>query len=328
MESLATTDILQVIEAWPRRVAMWQLDHYFDSPIMLMTARALGVDTHNELIRLGFLTTVLALLAVVFWVLALQTPSRWTNARLILLSPIVAVLATGLGFYDPFTVLAWALLLFAWRSRRKAALVIGAVPLGIQHFEQAVFGIAVLTLTWLAVRDALPDAIARLTPLWAFPGIIGGKVLLLLFMASQEQALFARSSWLAEYLVDWTRNLIVLGPLLLWALFAGLWPLVVGVWLRRSTTARVQLVGAFLLGLLAMFLTGDRPRVFVLVALPSLVLLVIAYGKLSEPSLMERRVVEAVAWVAPPLIFFGLSVTSANVVDQTIPALLHLTGLG
>jgi len=83
---------------------------------------------------------------------------------------------------------------------------------------------------------------------------------------------------------------------------------------RRSA---LLIAAAVAVGLVATFLSADRPRVFVIVMIPATALMIVAYLRSDSP-VRERQLVEAVVWLAPPILFWGKEVANANVVDLLI----------
>lgn len=294
---------------------------------MLWTIRLLSIDTHYDLVSLGFALTVLAMFLLGFWVYRNSNgPQQLRATRVLLLSPFVAVLATQLGFYDPVTVIAWALVLTSLTIRLPGLPLVAGLFLGVQHFEQAIFGLAALWLTLRALQTMNDHARTMHLHWQIIVGLIVGKLVVSLSAVFAGHTLSGRSSWISEYFVDWSKVSLATFPFLVWSLFAGLWILVIAAWLRW-TEVRGLLTSALVVGVLAMVLSGDRPRVFVIVALPSLALIIATYFRGREKTTIDS-LIEASAWIAPPAILFGLSVINVDVFTQNVPTILHLVGLG
>ncbi len=240
---------------------------------------------------------------------------------------MIGVLATWLGFYDPWTMLAWAVVLFSWLSGSRALLAVSGALLGFQHLEHGLLGMAALVLVWIGVRPELPGRLRDTNPGWGVIGILAGKVLLLLILITAGSATSGRTAWLGPYVADWTKVAINTGPMLLWSLFAGSWAIVVAFWLSQPLPrARLVLAGAFVVGVAATVLSGDRPRVFVLVMAPALLLLTVAYLHRRDAQTNELRLVETLVWLAPVVTLWGSDVVYANVVDQAVTTWQLLIG--
>jgi hypothetical protein len=323
-------DMVAAALAWPDRYGDWMTQFYSDSPLYIIAFKALGLSSNIDLVRLGFSAGVASIAVLTTWmVFATECDGAWRAGRLIILSPIPAVIFISIGSYDPFTLLAWGFTLWVWLSGRRWLLVVVASILGFQHFEQTLMGSVALLLSWHAVRHYLPTRLNRLSPVWTIPGIFVGKGILVATLLLDGQSAASRSEWLQHYVWEWAKVAIVTGPFLLWSLFAGLWALVVAVWLRtESRRSRLLLLAAFSVGLFATMVSGDRPRVFVLVSAPSLALLVITFIRQTQDSPRERNIVEVVAWLAPPILLAGKTIINANIVDNAYVTLMWLTGLG
>lgn len=313
---------------WPEAIQDGFSDFYADSPIGILVFRALGLTSQYSFLLLATATAAVAMTALVAWTAwATASGQRARAARFALLAPLPAVLLTWLGFYDAYTMLAWAVALWAWALAPRWLLAATGVALGFQHFEQAVMGLAALWLTWLAVREHLPRRLAVRSPLWLLPGLLVGKAMLVLATTGAGSDASGRTSGIGSYLREWLVTAANVGPTLLWALFAGSWAIVIAWWLHEPRKrARVLLVGAFALGVAATLLTGDRPRVFVIVMAPALAVLTVALlssGRLSPRSL---AFVEAMVWLAPPVALWGAEIVSADALDHLIMTWGSLTG--
>jgi hypothetical protein len=320
--------LVAAAQAWPQRLPGEFEAFYADSPLGLLVARAVGSGSTTAYLWTSALALVLVACCWALWAW-LNAPSsqRWRAARLAVLSPVVGVLAAWLGFYDPWTMLAWAVVLFAWLSGSRALLAVSGGLLGFQHMEHGLLGLAALLLVWVAVRPGLPDRLRATNPGWAAIGVVAGKAVLLLVLVSAGSSASGRTSWLGTYLADWTKVAVNTGPMLVWSLFAGSWAIVVAFWLADSSRrTRTLLAGALIVGLVATLLSGDRPRVFVLVMAPALLLLTIAYLQRREGNRTELRLVETVVWLAPAVTLWGSEVVYANVVDQLVTTWRILTG--
>jgi len=312
--------IVDAARIWPERLSGEFVAFYTDSPVGLLIIRGVGAVDPTSALRVSVVFLLLATLGWAAWAWwATEGSQRWRAARLAVLAPLTGVLATWIGFYDPFTVMAWLVILFAWLSRSRLLLVISGVLLGFQHFEHGVLGLAALALTWWAVRRDLPNRLQAMNPLWALIGVVAGKAVLLAVMAASGSALSGRTSWLSTYLPEWTKVGANTAPILLWSLFAGAWALVIAYWLAlKERRTRLLLLAAFAVGVIATVLSGDRPRVFVIVMAPALLLVTIAYLHRRSEHTQELRLVESVMWLAPAVTLWGAEVVYSNVIDQAI----------
>ena len=304
---------------WPTRSAdpnEWFLS---DSPLGILGFRALGLSGQVAYLWLHVFVAVISLGLLAWWVARqVDWGQRARAARLALLAPVGAVVLAWLGSYDAFTLAAWVLALFAWGSGRLWVSVVAAVPLGFQHGEHAALGVVALTLVFLAVRELLSESLRQVNPLWLLAGVVLGKAVLLLVFVLNGTATSGRVNWLGPYLREWTALGANVFPLLLWSLFAGTWAVVLALAMRLGNSRSALLIAAAVaVGLVATFLSADRPRVFVIVMIPATALMIVAYLRSDSP-VRERQLVEAVVWLAPPILFWGKEVANANVVDLLI----------
>ncbi len=322
-------DLVAAAAIWPQRTESWMTQFYADSPLYILSARALGLEDNIGIIRQGFIVSLIALVALAVWG-ARVTPlgQRARASRLALLAPISAVLFSAIGSYDAFTALVWAVALWLWLTGSRTALVLAGALLGIQHFEQSGLGVVALLFTWLALRNHLPDPVNRLSPAWLLPGLVGGKALVVLVLVLNGQSATGRAQWLSTYLLEWTKIGVATLPYLAWSLFAGFWLLLFVLWSRAGARSRWLLLGALLTGLVGMATSGDRPRVFILILLPSVLIAIAAFLRQTDKTRLEMNAVEALAWIGPPVILAGKIALNASVIDNGYVSFMWMTGLG
>ena len=322
-------DQLAAAKVWPDRAEAWYLQFYADSPLFILFGRLTGIDSSIGMVRQGLLVALIGLGLLAAWAWWLTGNADGPRAvRLVLLAPISAVLFASVGSYDAFTAATWGLALWLWTTKSRGLTVLGGVLLGIQHFEHALLGAVALLFTWLALRSDLPPRLGAVNPVWVALGVVIGKAGLIAYLVASGSTPTARVEWLFRYVGDWTKNGLATAPSLLWSLFAGLWMLVILMWLRGEKRARLLLVAALGVGLLGTAVSGDRPRVFILVLLPSVMIAITQYLRDERPSRVERQSVEALVWVGPPLILGGKMVTNTNVIDNAYVTFMWVTGLG
>lgn len=316
------------VAVWPARPESPDEWYLADSPLGIVAAKALHIESLQAFLWLNVVAVLLALFALAAWaVVAAWETDPWRAARLVVLAPVGAVLLAWIGMYDAFTVLAWVLALFAWLSGWRWAMSAAGLLLGFQHFEHGLVGLVALFLAWLALRTRLPNALQTRSPLWLLPGILLGKVLLVLAFWSQGVSADGRSDWVSRFLYEWTAVGANVLPLLVWSLFAGWWAVVIYLGLDSTRRQQVYLAGALAIGLAATAISGDRPRVFVLVLMPAVAIAAVAFSGSIRRHSRESYVIETVVWLAPPILFWGKDVANANVIDLLVTALHSLTGM-
>lgn len=315
----------QVVAAavlWPERVSASFQGFLADSPLNLIAFKLLGFENSQELLWLSLTFIVISITLLAAWAGKTSDRGRARAIRLAILAPISTVMLHWIGSYDPFTMFCWGIVLFAWISHRRWIMVLSAIPLGFQHFEHGILGLLVLILVWNATHNALPLSLS-MNPAWFIPGVVSGKLLLTVMFIWAQQPFSGRSEWIGPFLREWTVIGINIAPMLLWSLFAGSWAVVLFAWLHVQGRGRIQLALAFLIGLGALALSGDRPRVFIIVTAPALLLLVIYFSRKAKGR--EATLIESIVWLAPPVIFWGKEVANENAVDLIVIAWKVLT---
>ena len=318
---------VQAALAWPQRLDGEFQAFISDSPVGLLTFKALGTTSPQVWMWMHAVTAITVIVIFGLWALVSATRgTRAESARLALLAPVATVVLTGIGSYDPFTLLAMSLILFSLLGRSRIIVAISGIFLGFQHFEQGLLGLLALVLVWLALRSQLPLSISRVNPAWALIGLLLGRLFLALIFSINNVSPSGRPQWIEEFLVDWTSTAAATAPLLLWSLFAGTWGIVLYMWMGSTAfKSRLMLLGAFGFGVLGLLVSGDRPRVFIVVLAPALLLLVLAYTSLEARPVATRRVLEILVWIAPPIVFAESVITNVNIVDVPYSLFLYLT---
>lgn len=317
------------IESWPQRSSEAFQGYISDSPTGPILAKLLGLSSQNQYVFVHLLASLIVVLLLASWAFTQfeNSHEKWMAVRLSFLAPISAVLFTWIGTYDVFTALGWAIALYAYTSRRRLLIFASGIFLGFQHFEHSLFALAILAITILALGDRPLRTLPPKPLWWMVGGLLLGKAFLGAIFIISGQGATARSEWVTTFVRDWTIAGINIGPQLLWSLFAGFWVLVLAVFLGlRAHRPRYLLSAAFTLGLVATFLSGDRPRVFIIVMFPALMIALVAYIANSRDSPRERKLVEISIWLAPPIFFWGSFVFNSNSLDLFIMTVNQLRG--
>ncbi|NQV73663.1 hypothetical protein HQ496_11115 [bacterium] len=310
--------------AWPMNQGDDWSAFISDSPIGLLLFRALGLDSVKSWVVFHSMAVVIAILVLCLWAFIVSpVASRWRSARLLLLTPFAAILLAWIGSYDPFTVIAISLLLFALTSGKRSLEIAGGLVLGFQHFEHGLIALCALFVVWIALMRHGPEFTDRFWILWTSLGLLVGKGILLFIQVSNSGSSSGRSQWVNSFIGEWTITAINTDPLLLWSLFAGAWGLVIWIFMdQTSSRNRLFLFIAFALGSLATVLSGDRPRVFVLVTLAALAYATVTYSTRQSEVATRNRIVEPLMWLAPPLVFWTADVANNRVIDS-LTSLIH-----
>lgn len=306
------------------------------SPIGYLLAETLHLDQSTWLVLFYFVASIVAMLLIATWVwLELAGSSQRSRGfRLAVLAPLPGLLFMTIGGYDPFTAIGMGLALFAWRRNSKLLMAAAGVYLGVQHFEQAVVAILVWTLAVMALRgDGSAPVRSRISPLWAYPGVLAGKIALLAVLSIKGvDASEGRLFWLqsSEWLRRAVSGAVGFAPVFVLSLFAGLWVIVVLGFVLTPERRRRLLLGASLAIAVAFsVITLDHTRVFVMVSIPLISILIVSVlsneRATSQPQLL--LVAEAMAWIVVPMTLQGTDnvyVDPMNFLDQGIMFLQQL----
>lgn len=305
---------LQRARAWPSNSVPTLEEYTQDSAISPLLVQLLNIETVNGYLALHFLA-VLSAVVLLFISIGRMTTStgvlRIQAMRILVLSPVTYLLLKTIGSYDPFTVIAIALMMMAWISSKRTLMTIAGIFAGVQHFEQTFVGVSLILALHLLIPQALPLRLrcAR-NPAWLLLGVLLGKVVLEIYLAlSQVTAGSGRFLWVSDFellrlSVSGSLNFL---PVLMLSFFAGTWGVMalygVNIFSRRLA---IPIAGLLAVPAVISVLAFDHTRVFVLMTLP-LVLVAIAYLSENCGSELQKRslnAAEVLAWVITPLLLF------------------------
>jgi len=310
--------------SWPATATEPLQEVYFSSPLGHVTAQVLQATTESRFLWLHTLTAIAAIAGLACWsYLSAGGDGRNQAARLVILTPITAILLAWLGYYDAFTVVCWVLALFAWRTGWRPLMIAAGVLLGFQHFEQAALGALAWLLAWAALRTT--DAFSsHRSPAWVLLGVPLGKLALIAVLTmSGTGSDQGRLGWLTDtaMLRTTVSTAVNNGPLLLWSMFAGFWVIVIYAFLglpgRRERWCLIAAVG---LPLFMTLVTFDRPRVFALTTIPIVAMLSVVFAQemRKQGDGRLRLPLEAIVWLGTPLIFWGQTLFNFGALDRII----------
>ena len=295
---------------WPQKDIPEFSSFVRTSPVGQIVYELAGSRGTWEYVLLHGLAAIAAVALLAMWISG-QVPAdaRWTARRLVVLSPVAAVLVIFLGAYDPFTVLGTVALLYAWSHGRAWTVGLAGAYLGFQHFEQGLVVVTVAVLMSLALTGDTSASGRRPSPGWAYVGLAVGKALLTAVLwAGTGDAVSGRSSYL---IWEWVRPALVsglnFGPVLLLSFFSGAWAIVLLGLLQRRGRSRWLAFSAFAVCLVPTALAADHTRIFVLCSLPGLMMLTAAVLSRESTTRREVMLIEGLAWVVTPIFIWQAS---------------------
>ena len=300
------------------------------SPSGYLFAELLGLDSSPWLVAYYSLAASIAAVLVAFWVwVELKGSSqRVRGFRIAILGPLTGLLFLTIGTYDPFTALGLAFALFAWRTKFRVLFTVAGIYLGFQHFEQSMVVIASWSLFVLALQKDFPQTWkTRRNPIWFLPGVIIGKIILSLLLASQEiNPIEGRLVWMESSY--WLKQAVVgsmnFAPVLALSFFAGTWAIIILIVMIPDTLKRRSyLIAALLIPVAFAVITLDHTRVFIMVTVPVVSLsIVVALSHLRFSQNPELLIlIEALSWVMIPMTVQGTEVVYVdgfNFLDMSI----------
>ena len=277
-----------------------------NSPIGSIMVTVLGWSSPLQFLVLHIIAVVIAISLVLTWTVTMTTGNlRLSAMRMVVLSPWFAMLVIFLGSYDPFTIIGFALVLFAWSSKKVVYVALAGAYLGFQHFEQGLVAVLSALLVAAALAEKLPEGyVSRVKAGVTFAALVAGKLILTItLLLAAPSGAFGRSAF---WSFEWFRISVVTSinfwPVLLLSLFAGSWGLITYVFLQLNSKQRVLISIAFMVCLVPAILTLDHTRVFVIASMMSLSIITVASFNSGSVEIKGNRMwIEAMAWLIVPV---------------------------
>lgn len=317
--------------AWPNPELDGLNSYTRTSPVGPLLVKMTGSESSSVFVLIHVVGILLAILLISLWIYRnTAIPANKLRAtRLMILSPVVGMLFLSIGNYDPFTVIGFAIALFAWRTNSIIWMILSGVYVGFQHFEQGFVAVVAWSISVAALREFIPNGHETKNPIWVLPGVAIGKILLsLIFVLSDVSASEGRIAYFTD--ISWPRMALISSinhfPVLLLSIFAGLWVVVAYCYFMvPNYRSRMLLLAALILPTLTSITTLAQSRVFVMTTflMVAAILLVV----LSNRDLASQKNVlntfEVAAWVIVPLHLY-VSTTSGQGLITTTNALDYL----
>jgi len=306
-------DEMVAADNWPSVPATYEGATYrWGNPFGYIVYQILDTPGQSAFV-LQQVTVIIFALVITAWFLVKQLglSNGLSGIRLIILGPLGAVLVVWLGIYDGYSLLLWSLFLIAFFYANRLLLFTVSAFVGFQHFDQAVFAIILFCVTTYVLGFIKKGQTATFIGLLALSGAFIGKIIqgLILMHAGTNVGtgsffrIFGHATN-ATYGQIEIYNALIWLPALIWSAFAGLWLLVLYIFLkgnlRRSWLLAIALAGVFAISAR----TGDKTRVFAMITFISLVVLIVYFMKnVAKPS--DKKIVELMVWVSLPVVIFA-----------------------
>ena len=323
--SIALADDAARARAWPNPELDGLNSYTRTSPIGPILYKLTGSESAGVYISIHLLAIFLAITLISFWIYRHTTLklNKVRGVRFMILGPVVGMLFISIGNYDPFTVIGFALALFAWRKNSRVGLIFAGLYLGFQHFEQGFVAIIAWSIAAVALRDLPPLDSTRWNPIWALPGVIAGKLLLSgIFALSGISSTEGRVAYFTD--ISWPRMAVTASinhfPVLLLSIFAGLWVIAgYAFFLATTNRNRLLLILALALPALTSVTTLAQSRVFVMTTFPLIatLLLVVLCDKTLSKQPAVLRSFEVIVWVVVPLHLYVTTTSGQGLLTTT-----------
>lgn len=227
---------------------------------------------------------------------------RSRGARLAILSPAVGLFVGFLGSYDGLTAALQLLVVVGWLKGWRLLMVLAGVGLGLHHPAQGLFSLIVL---WLTVAALSSSPLKRLTNRSVGWGVIGlgvGKAISTLFLFVTTGSAGGSRPYDVFAHVNYLKSSIDFFPIILLAFFSGLWIVVILVWMAQNNRGRLLLLFGFAFCSFLTLTDADKTRLFVIIALPALMVIIRWFVESAEFSRREYILAEVFAWIVPPIL--------------------------
>ncbi len=288
---------------WPNAILKAESEYIRDSGLGQLIFRVLPVDGIYWF-GLLHLTALMCGLGLIFLTLRreLQDDYVYPVFRIIILGQIGYVLFRWIGSYDAFTFLLWGMFFFFASRKRLYLVLLSAIGLGFQHFEQASIGILGLVLVSIFLKK--PSGVFEFKSLIkSFGAIAVGKILLLGTLVFNDHSISGRSNYFTTQFLELgvsevTNNL----PFFIWSLFGAFWIVVINFLMKTSEKRRlIPLILYFAFCVTVAIFARDHSRVFVLTTFPSLLFISLHYLKNHEGAKKCIGRIEILTWVTVPV---------------------------
>ena len=254
-----------------------------------------------------------------------ESSHRSRGVRLAILSPAVGLFVGFLGSYDGLTAALQLLVVVGWLQGWRWLMVLAGVSLGLHHPAQGLFSLIVLWLTVVALNSPPIRRATTRSVGWGVLGLLGGKITAALFLAiATGSAAASRPFDLVTHL-NYGKSSIDFFPIIILAFFSGLWIVAIFVWLAQNRRGRILLLLGFAICAILTLTDADKTRLFVMIALPSTILMIRWFIDSDQFSRRDFILAEVMVWIVPPILIWENSLGMGTVqhlgwIDQFVMA--------
>jgi hypothetical protein len=131
--------------------------------------------------------------------------------------------------------------------------------------------------------------------------------------------------------VNYLKSSIDFFPITLLAFFSGLWIVAIFVWMAQNRRGRILLLVGFAFCSFLTLTDADKTRLFVIIALPALMIMIRWFVESDQFSRRDFILAEVMAWIIPPILIWENSLGMGQVqhlgwIDQFVMSWQMMTG--
>ncbi len=260
-----------------------------------------------------------------------NSQQRSRGARLAILSPAVGLFVGFLGSYDGLTAALQLLVVVGWLKGWRWLMVVAGVGLGLHHPAQGLFSLIVLWLTVAALNSPPVKRTSSRSVGWGVLGLVGGKAASALFLVIVTGSAGGSRPYDVVAHVNYLKSSIDFFPITLLAFFSGLWIVAIFVWMAQNRRGRILLLVGFAFCSFLTLTDADKTRLFVIIALPALMIMIRWFVESDQFSRRDFILAEVMAWIIPPILIWENSLGMGQVqhlgwIDQFVMSWQMMTG--
>ena len=289
-------------DAWPLYQLSPQEEYLRVTALNQIIWKISGLTSNNSWYALHFATFIVSLALVWKCIQANDLKIKMFWFRIILFLPINAVLLEWIGMYDPFTLLllyTFVLLHIKYKTRSQFSAIVVAFLLGLQHFEQALLAIILISMvTWKTGNQK--NQISYLVK--SILSIFAGKLFLSLYLFSRGVNSLGRINLIGTSSIKFELDFFII-PLIIWSSLGLGWIFIIQYFKNIPKNQIILLILLTLIVSIFALIVDDKTRVLSIVLTPSL-LIIISKLSINTEYYLRIRNLEFLFWLMPPLIFW------------------------
>jgi hypothetical protein len=242
-----------------------------------------------------------------------SSTQRSRGVRLAILSPAVGLFVGFLGSYDGLTAMLQLLVVVGCLKGWRWLMILAGAGLGLHHPTQGLFSLIVLWLTVTALNAPSVKRPRNMSVLWGVLGLALGKIAASLFLLFTTGSAGASRPYDFLAHLNYGKSSVDFIPIILLAFFSGLWIVAILVWMAQKRRGRILLLIGFAFCSLLTLTDADKTRLFVIIALPGLMVMIRWFIESDRFTRREFIIAECMAWIVPPILIWENSLGMGQV---------------